>query len=116
MEEEMSSVPRGLGGDWAVGVDRPEPSTVNLMPGVLGDDSSSSEGEKGANHVGALPTEDASAGNTCHRYAADALVLEVFEDEAVSRSPVIFRSVAFIHRHSVLKVPMMRRLGHIRCI
>jgi hypothetical protein len=81
--------------DLTVGLDHPEPSAANPMTGVLGDDSSGSEGEKGAGHGGALPTEDAGAGNTSRHHVMEALVLEVSEDEAVSRSPMVFRSVAF---------------------
>lgn len=74
---------------------RPEPSAAVPMPGVLGDDLSSSEGEEDVGDGGALAPEDAGTGDTSCRRAAGASVVEISEDEAVSRSPVAFRSATF---------------------
>jgi hypothetical protein len=40
-EAEKINVPKDIGGQRVEGADRPEPSAVNPMPGVLGGDSSS---------------------------------------------------------------------------
>jgi hypothetical protein len=65
-------------------MDHLEPSAANPMPGVLGGDSSSLEDAGDVRSEGALPSDDAEAGNGSHR-PTDTLVLEVSEDKAESQ-------------------------------
>jgi hypothetical protein len=76
-------------------MDHPEPYAINPMPAVLGADSSSSKDTGDVGHGGALPSDDAEAGNGSHRRPAETLVLDVSKDEAESQPPSTFWSVAF---------------------
>jgi hypothetical protein len=95
MEVEKIDALEDIGGQRVEGVDRPEPSAVNPMPGVLGGDSSRSEDAGDAGHEGAHPSNDTEArdGSRCH--PAGASILEVSKDEDESQPPSMFRSVAF---------------------
>ena len=70
-----------------------EPSIVAPMPGILGDQSSGSEGED-VGGGGASPPKDAEVGSTDRRHVVSAL--EVSKDEVEERSqPIGFQSVTF---------------------
>jgi hypothetical protein len=65
------------------------------MPGILGDDSSDSEGE-GLGAGDASPPRDARAGVASLRRPAPTQAIEVSEDEAEAQSSLSrFQSVAF---------------------
>jgi hypothetical protein len=76
-------------------MDRPEPSAANLMPSVLGGDSSSSEDTGDVGLGGDLPSDNAEARNGSHDRPADTMVLEVSEDESESQPPSTFWSIMF---------------------
>jgi len=70
-----------------------KPSAVAPMPGVLGDESSGSEGE-GAGGDASPPREEEAA-STGHRRPVAGL-MEVSEDEVEASSPVaLFQDVRF---------------------
>jgi hypothetical protein len=94
-EAEKIDAPKDIGGQRVEGANRPKPSAVNPMPGVLGGDSSSSEDAGDAGHGGALPSDDAEARDGSRLHPVSTFVLEVSEDEAESWPPSAFRSVAF---------------------
>ena len=72
-----------------------KPSAVAPMPGVLGDKSSSSEGE-GSGVGDASPPKDEEADSADHHRPMVVPTMEVSEDEVEARSPAArFQSVAF---------------------
>lgn len=96
MEAEKSAMLDSFdGGQGAEGVDRPKPSAANPMPGVLGGDSTSSDGAEDAGPGGALPSKDVEAGHASRRLLVDIEVLELSEDEVDSQPPAAFRSATF---------------------
>jgi hypothetical protein len=72
-----------------------DPSITVPMPGVLGDDSSESEGEDIGGGGGARSPSNTEAGGTSRRRTTDVPVLEVSKDDAEVQSPAPFRSAAF---------------------
>jgi hypothetical protein len=72
------------------GADRPEPSAVNPMPGVLGSDSSILEDMGDVGHGGALLSDDAEARDGSRHHPTGTSVLELSEDEAESRPSSMF--------------------------
>jgi hypothetical protein len=79
-DDFVNTALQGMGGSPTI-----EPSVMASMPGVLGDDSSSSEGE-GASGGNASPSKDAEADSMDRRRPAVAPTMEVSEDEAEAYS------------------------------
>ena len=88
MDGEHSAASLDLGGDDFVdtalqgmgGGPTAEPSIVAPMPGILGDDSSGSEGEGTGSHDASPPRGGEAASADRHRPTAG--LVEVYEDEA----------------------------------
>ena len=91
---ERSAASLDLGGDDLVdtalqGADgglAADPSAMAPMPSILGDETSSSEGDGTGGGDASLPREGEAAGNGIHRPAAG--LDEVFEDEVEASAPV----------------------------
>ena len=67
-----------------------DPSVIAPMPGVLGDDSSDSEGEDIGGGRGACSPSDVEVGGTNRRRTTDAQMLEESEDDVEAQSPAPF--------------------------
>jgi hypothetical protein len=65
------------------------------MSGVLGGDSSISEGAEGAERGDVPLAGGAEAGGTSQRWPVTIEVEDASKDEADSRSPAVFRSAPF---------------------
>ena len=72
-----------------------DPSITAPMPGVLGDDSSESEGKDIGGGGGARSPSNMEVGGTNRRRPIDAQMLEESEDDAEAQSPAPFQSAAF---------------------
>ena len=72
-----------------------DPSVIAPMPGVLGDDSSDSEGEDIGRGGGACSPSDMEVGGTNRHRTTDAQMLQESEDDVEVQSPTLFWSAAF---------------------
>ena len=70
-------------------------SNAAPMPGVLGDDSSDSEGKDIGGGGGARSPSDMEVGGTNRHRTTDAQMLEESEDDVEVQSPTLFWSAAF---------------------